>query len=116
LAYEGKGDDTFTEEWIHERFAKSHMRGEWFKPTEEVLAFVAMMREGKGIEHILRLVCLDTYNDYQAYKKRAEMHELLHAVNVYIAAVAKDERLKNQRAKQQRLTDAARSKAQQPVH
>lgn len=31
-----------TESMLHERFAKSRIRGEWFEPTEDLLIFIAL--------------------------------------------------------------------------
>lgn len=65
---------------LHERFAASHRRGEWFNPTKEVLAFIASY-EGRytrqwedisAIEPDLERLAVEAWRHFQLHRDDVE--------------------------------------------
>lgn len=73
LACEETDGDAQIEQYIHELNAKERIRGEWFKPSPEVLRLVDDMKAGVAARNVKNAVLGNIVNEYKSLKRRAAL-------------------------------------------
>lgn len=84
IAAQIKSDsDALVEEWIHEKLASSLIRGEWFRPTKEVLAFVELMKLGEAALAITQSKALEIAEDYFKARYVSDLRQIYRMCLAY---------------------------------